>query len=92
MVSYKPIRLDSEDLPNILPIKMITVMCIGITALEKKEMALCGGKNAWGDYCRMPVYYSKTNPFEMWFLVCAVQKSIWKASLPTLTSVPNAER
>jgi hypothetical protein len=73
-------------------IKMITVMCIGITALEKKEMALCGGKNAWGDYCRMPVYYSKTNPFEMWFVVCAVQKSIWKASLPTLTSVPNAER
>jgi hypothetical protein len=58
MVSYKPIRLDSDDVPNSLPIKMITVMGIGITALEK-EMAVCRGKNTWDEYSRMPVYYSR---------------------------------
>jgi hypothetical protein len=58
MVSYKPIRLHSDDMPNVLPIKMITVIGIGITALEK-EMALCGGKNMWDEYCGMPVYYSR---------------------------------
>lgn len=59
MVSYQPIRLNFEDLPNDFMIKTIAVVGIGLTALEKKKMALCGGKNQWGEVCRLPVFYSK---------------------------------
>ena len=59
MVSYQPIRLNFEDLPNDFMIKTIAVVGNGLTALEKKKMALCGGKNQWGEVCRLPVFYSK---------------------------------
>ena len=59
MVSYQPIRLNFEDLPNDFMIKTIAVVGIGLTALEKKKMALCGGKNQWGEVCRLPIFYSK---------------------------------
>ena len=59
MVSYQPIRLNFEDLPNDFMIKTIAVLGNGLTALEKKKMALCGGKNQWGEVCRLPVFYSK---------------------------------
>jgi hypothetical protein len=38
---------------------MMAVMGVGLTALERKDMTLCGEKNVFGDYCRMAIYYSK---------------------------------
>ena len=38
---------------------MMAVMGVGLTALERKDMTLCGEKNVFGDYWRMPIYYSK---------------------------------
>lgn len=56
MVSYKPVRY-LEGLPNDSTKITLAVGTI-LATHDKKEMAICGGKNAIGEFCRMPVFYS----------------------------------
>ena len=48
MVSYQPIRLNFEDLPNDFMIKTIAVLGIGLNAMEKKKMSALRWKEPMG--------------------------------------------
>jgi hypothetical protein len=57
MISYKPIKLDFQEIKDPLIMTMAAIG-VGSNAVQNKKMAFCGGKNAFGDFCRQPVYYS----------------------------------
>ena len=92
MVSYQPIRLNFEDLPNDFMIKTIAVVGNGLTALEKKKMALCGERTNGARFAGYLYSIPKTCPYEMWFVVCAGAKSIGETSFHMSTSVPSVKR
>jgi hypothetical protein len=51
---------------------MMAVMGVGLTALESKDMTLCGEKNVFGDYCRMPLYYLNSKDESLRDVACGM--------------------